>query len=323
MLKKSLEKYQAIIYIASIVIGLGFGSKFATLSSSLEAFLLPTLALLLYATFTQVSLSTLNHAFQDIRFISIALVGNFIFIPLIVWGLLHLLPNNPAMRLGVVLVLLVPCTDWFITFTQLGGGDTKRAIAFSPISLLFQMVLLPVYTFILLGNELTITNAKFDLFVAFFGIILFPLLMAFITEKWAESSPRKQRIIDNLGWFPVPLLAIVVFMIAASQASTIFEATSLLWYPTMVFTAFPIITLFLAKGLSFMAKLPVRQSRVLAFSLGSRNSFVVLPLALALPPSFQLAGLVIVLQSLIELFAMSIYIWFIPNVWFRRLSADD
>ena len=43
--------------------------------------------------------------------------------PLTVWGLLAFLPDDPAIRLGVLLVLLVPCTDWYITFTHLGGGD--------------------------------------------------------------------------------------------------------------------------------------------------------------------------------------------------------
>ena len=45
----------------------------------------------------------------------------------------------------MLLVLLVPCTDWFITFTRLGGGDTLRAITVTPLNLLVQLLLLPVY----------------------------------------------------------------------------------------------------------------------------------------------------------------------------------
>lgn len=55
------------------------------------------------------------------------------------------LPDDPALRLGVRLALLVPCTDWFITFTQLGRGNTSRAIAVTPLNLLLQLLLLPVY----------------------------------------------------------------------------------------------------------------------------------------------------------------------------------
>ena len=69
-------------------------------------------------------------AFRDRRFIGTALAGSFLPIPLIVLGFVTLLPGHDAIRLGVALVLMVPCTDWFITFTRLGRCDAERAIAF-------------------------------------------------------------------------------------------------------------------------------------------------------------------------------------------------
>lgn len=58
------------------------------------------------------------------------------------------------------------------------------------------------------------------------------------------------------------------------------------------------------------------QGRVLAFSFGTRNSFVVLPLALALPPSSDLAVVTIVFQSLVELLGVGVYLWWIPQKLF-------
>jgi arsenite transporter len=120
----------------------------------LESALLPVLGLLLYATFTQVPMSRLRNAFTDSRFLAAAIMGNFVVIPGISWGLLHITPDDPAIRLGVLMVLLVPCTDWFITFTQL-GGDARRAMAFAPISLLLQIALLPAFLWIFLGEGFT------------------------------------------------------------------------------------------------------------------------------------------------------------------------
>jgi hypothetical protein len=54
-------------------------------------------------------------------------------------------------------------------------------------------------------------------------------------------------------------------------------------------------------------------SRALVFSLGTRNSFVILPLTLALPAQWQAATLVVVLQSLVELFGMIVYVWVVPR----------
>ena len=125
MKREALEKYQVFIYLTGILIGLLVGVKFPEQSEILEWALWPLLGMLLYTTFTQVPLGHLREAFSDSRFMLAAVIGNFVVLPLIVWGLMSVGPNLPAVKLGILLVLLVPCTDWFITFTHLGGGDTK------------------------------------------------------------------------------------------------------------------------------------------------------------------------------------------------------
>lgn len=59
--------------------------------------------------------------------------------------------------------------------------------------------------------------------------------------------------------------------------------------------------------------LPVRQARTLLFSFATRNSFVVLPFALALPAAWDVAALVIVFQSLIELFGVLVLLCLVPR----------
>jgi len=88
----------------------------------IEVLLWPALAALLSTTFVQVPLLHVRDAFRDRRFVLASLLGNFVLIPLGVWLILPWLPDDPALQQGVLLVLLVPCTDWFITFTQLGQG---------------------------------------------------------------------------------------------------------------------------------------------------------------------------------------------------------
>lgn len=311
-----LEKYQVFIYLAAISCGLLVGTVVPNQVGILELLLWPSLGLLLYATFTQVPLCHLREAFGDSRFIASAVIGNFILLPFVVWGLLIVTPSEPAVRLGILLVLLVPCTDWFITFTHLGGGDTKHAVAFSPISLILQIALLPFYLWLFLGSDFAASVAQREMLVAFAGLIMLPLLAAFMTEKWTEASPHRRYIIDRLGWLPVPLLAIVVFSIAAAQVGIVMDSANLLGHLLLIFGAFLVIAGLISRGLSLVFRLPPRQGRVLAFSMGSRNSFVVLPIALALPSSYDLAVVVIVFQSLVELFGMVAYLWWVPKKLF-------
>ncbi|HXF89309.1 MAG TPA: arsenic resistance protein, partial [Xanthobacteraceae bacterium] len=114
MTRQHVERYQVWIYVVAIMLGLALGHVAPELVDFFAAILWPALGLLLYATFTQVPLTHLPDAFRDRRFMGAVLLGNFVVVPVVVWLLLALVPADPAVRLGVLLVLLVPCTDWFI-----------------------------------------------------------------------------------------------------------------------------------------------------------------------------------------------------------------
>ncbi|MFN2344247.1 MAG: arsenic resistance protein, partial [Dermatophilaceae bacterium] len=99
------------VYLVAIGAGLVLGSAVPELGGPAETVLWPTIGVLLYVTFVQVPLLHLRPALRDTRFSGAALVGNFIVLPPAIWLLVQALPLDPALRLGVLLVLLVPCTD--------------------------------------------------------------------------------------------------------------------------------------------------------------------------------------------------------------------
>ncbi|MCA1772431.1 MAG: arsenic resistance protein, partial [Halomonas sp.] len=116
MTRETLEKCQVWLYLTAIIAGFGIGARWEAVQVW-EVALWPLLGVLLYATFTQVPLLHISQAFKDRRFMSALALGNFIIMPLVVWGLATLFGLEGAVLLGVLLVLLVPCTDWFISFT--------------------------------------------------------------------------------------------------------------------------------------------------------------------------------------------------------------
>jgi ACR3 family arsenite efflux pump ArsB len=75
------------------------------------------------------------------------------------------------------MVLLVPCTDWFVTFTHLGQGIARLAVAVVPVQLWVQLGLLPVHLWLFLGPGLVAVaagpflRAFVGLIAAFFGIV--------------------------------------------------------------------------------------------------------------------------------------------------------
>jgi arsenite transporter len=316
-----LERNQFWIYLAAILVGLAFGALAPDLGPSLEALLWPVLGLLIYATFVQVPLLHVLDAFRDGRFALAIGVGNFVLVPLLVWGLLQWLPEDPALRLGVLLVLLVPCTDWFITFTQLGGGSTDRAIAVTPLNLIAQLLLLPLYLWLMLpAQDLGPVLEAETLLPPALGLIGLPLLAAGLTERWIEARPQRAMLRERLAWWPVPLLALVVLLIAAAQIDPVLTAGPVLGLVLPVFLAYLVGAALIARALATGLGLPHPEGRALAFSLGTRNSFVVLPFALSLPTGWETTVVVIVFQSLVELFGMLVYLWGLPHYLFRAAS---
>lgn len=313
----TLERRQVWIYLGAILAGLLSGSLWPGMQGTFEALLWPLLMLLLYASFVQVPLLHLREAFGDHRFLTAALTGNFVFLPLLVWGLVQWLPADPALRLGVLLVLLVPCTDWFITFTQLGAGNAARAIAMTPLNLLLQLLLLPLYLWLILGEGFSEFIQPAAIWPALF-VVLVPLAAAALSEGWIETSAPRAVVREQLAWWPVPLLALVVFLIAGAQVGAVRQTVYLLPVIVPLFVAFLALAALLAKGIARWLNLPADQGRTLAFSLGTRNSFVVLPFALSLPAGWELAAVVIVVQSLVELFGMLFYLWWVPRRLFGR-----
>jgi ACR3 family arsenite efflux pump ArsB len=106
----------------------------------------------------------------------------------------------------------------------------------------------------------------------------------------------------------------VVFLVAASQVHVVDASVHLLGPVAAVFGLYligaAVIGVLLARSLG----LPTPSARTVVFSLGTRNSFVVLPFALALPEAWQVAVVIVVLQSLVELWGMVAYLWVVPRV---------
>ncbi|MDO8861635.1 arsenic resistance protein [Haliea sp. E1-2-M8] len=314
----TLERRQVWIYLAAIVGGLLLGTLAPEVGPNFEVLLWPVLATLLYTTFVQVPLLHVRDAFRDRRFLLAVVLGNFLLLPVVVWLMLQWLPAEPALRLGVLLVLLVPCTDWFITFSQLGRGNTARAIAVTPLNLLLQLLLLPVYLWLMLPvTDFSEALRPESMLPAALTLIGLPLLAAALTERWVETQPERAVWRERLGWWPVPLLALVVFLIAGAQVGTVLKAGPILLRVLPVFVSFLLVAALLARGLTHWLQLPMDVGRTLAFSFGTRNSFVVLPFALALPVGWEATVVVVVFQSLVELFGMAFYLWWLPRRLFR------
>lgn len=322
MTRETLERQQVWIYLGAVGLGLILGTLVPGSGDAFELLVWPVIMLLLYTTFVQVPMTSIASAFKDARFLGAAIIGNFVILPLVVFGLVRVVTTDEVIRLGLLLVLLVPCTDWFITFTQLARGDVARATAVTPLNLVLQLVLLPFYLWLMSSGDFSAVFALEDVWPALV-VVLVPLLAAALSEVWFRRDRAGERVRELLGWGPVPLLAVVIFLVATAHVGAAADSLAVLPVVVVAAVGFLIAAVLVAKSLSSLFGLPHVQGRTLVFSFGTRNSFVVLPFALSLPTGWEIAAIVVVMQSLVELFAMVFYLWFVPRFLFPSTTITN
>ncbi|MFG1423117.1 arsenic resistance protein [Roseixanthobacter liquoris] len=318
--KEHLEGFQVWIYFAAILIGALVGLVFPN-SASLEPTINPALALMLFVTFLQVPLAHLREALRNIRFLGALIVANFVVIPLLAAGIFLFLPNEPMLRLAVLLVLLTPCIDYVVTFTHLGRGDARLLLAATPILLILQMLLLPAYLNVFMGAAAVDLVQPGPLIHAFVWLIAIPLLLAGVVQLLSPRYRAFCRTAAFLELLPVPATALVLFLVLASVMPQVGHAvdaalSALPFYVLFAMIA-PILGLVVAKGF----RLSAPASRAVIFSSATRNSLVVLPLAFAVPGGVPVLPAVIVMQTVVELLSALIYIRVVPR--FTAIALKD
>ncbi|MAM88893.1 arsenic resistance protein [Allohahella sp. A8] len=314
MTLEELESTQVCSYFIALVLGalVGFLSPSTGLLG--EGWIEPLLGVLLYAMFAQIPFLQLWKAFSHWRFMAALGVANFMIVPLLIWLMTRLLPEESPLLLGVSLVLLAPCIDYVVVFTQLGRGDAKLMLAATPLLLLLQIILVPLYLWLILGDSATSLFSAAPVLKAFVVLILIPLVLAIVTEWVGGRLHIAQRWQAATAWLPVPLMALVLFAIVASQLPKITDQLSLIGSAIPFFVAFMLIMPVIARVLSHSFRLEAAAGRALVFGASTRNSLVVLPLAFALPDSTRtLVAAVIVTQTLVELVGEVIYVRVVPK----------
>ncbi|WP_206472578.1 arsenic resistance protein [Dietzia sp. KRD202] len=310
-----MESHQVSLYLAGLVLGGVVGVLAPAVAGPAELAIQPVLALLLYATFLGIPFARIGRAFRDGRFLSTILAVNFLLVPPIVWLLTRIVAHDRVLLVGVLFVLLTPCIDYVLVFAGLAGADVHRLLAATPLLMLVQMVLLPLYLWLFVGPGF-VDAVEFDPFVrAFVLLIALPLVAAALTQFVAgrgERARAARALEQGASAAMVPLMVATLALVVASQISAVSERLGALVQVVPVYVAFAMVMVPVGMAAGRLAGLDVPGRRAIAFSGATRNSLVVLPLVLALPPAFDLAALVVVTQTLVELVAMVVLVRLVP-----------
>ncbi|TDL31772.1 arsenic resistance protein [Jeotgalibacillus sp. S-D1] len=297
------EKFHPLWITLSIGAGFLLGQS-SYIKGAASEFITPLLMIMLYFSFVQISLSQIKKGFTRKSFLWSSTVMNFVATPLLAWGVAALFfGDQPALWIGFIMLMVTPCTDWYIIFTGIAKGDTALSTSLLPINLLLQFILLPLYLYLFTG-----ASGMVDYSFVIEGIILvlfLPFLLSIASRKIILRN-KSSNFIEKIQHAPIIFLCLTIMALFASQGELVLEYGDLLLRVFFVVMFFFLLLFFIgrvvARGMGFSTE----ERASFHMTTIARNSPIALAIALTSFPNEPLIATVLIIAPLIELPVLAI-----------------
>ncbi|MDK7669323.1 arsenic resistance protein [Cytobacillus oceanisediminis] len=296
-----IEKFQTFIILIAVGIGLLLG-QFSFFEEHADSFIIPFLLFMLYGLFLTIPLKGLKNAFKNIKFLSTDVILNFLWTPLFAWGLGAIfLSEHPALWLGFILLLVTPCTDWYLIFTSIAKGNISLSTSVLPVNLILQVILLPIYILIFSGTIETVGVSTILESVVL--VLLVPFILASLTRNFLKKRQEilEKKIIPLFASSQMLFLCLAIVAMFASQGSYLLSNLEVIWLMLIPLSLFYMINFILAQTVGKVFKYNYEDTVSLSMTIIARNSPISLGIVLTAFPGQPLIALALIIGPLIEL----------------------
>lgn len=295
-----IEKLYSLIIFIAVIIGIGIG-QFEVIRDKAEIFIVPLLVIMLYITFLQIPFEDIKYSFKNVRFTYTSVIMNFIWTPVLAWVLaLLFLSDNPALWIGFVMLMVTPCTDWYLIFTGIAKGNVALSTSILPLNLILQILLLPMYLLIF-GGTTGVIDLSF-LVKSVLIVLFIPLTLAFITNALLKNKEQlKAKFITKLSVLPIFFLSLAIIAMFASQGRMLLDNLELMWQITVPILLFFSINFIIGQKIGRLMNFHYADRASLSLTTLARNSPIALAIAMTTFPNQPLIALTLVVGPLLEL----------------------
>jgi ACR3 family arsenite transporter len=262
---------------------------------------------MMYPAMTNVRLGEVGEAFRSPRQLGVVLAFNYLAAPFVMYALANVFVTDPELRTGLVLYGLAPCIAMVIIFTFLAQGNTPMALVFVALNSVIQMILIPVYANVLIGDVAFDTSVVAQSVVLYLGL---PLALGVVT-RLAVVRRRGEAGMDALkpalnGVSILGLLFTLIVMFAL-KGDLILEQPVIVVEMAIPMTMFFAAMFFTVLLVGWRLRFGYRDAVAVAFNATGRDFEIAIAIAItAFSPTVALATVV---GPLIEVPVMLGFVW--------------
>ena len=262
---------------------------------------------MMYPAMTNVRLGEVGVAFRSPRQLGVVLGFNYLVAPFVMFGLAKVFVADAELRTGLILYGLAPCIAMVIIFTFLAKGNTPMALVFVALNSVAQMLLIPVYARLLIGD------VRFDVWVVAESVILYlglPLVLG-VATRMLVIRRRGEAGMDDVkpylnGLSILGLLFTLVVMFAL-KGDLILRRPAIVLEMAIPMTLFFVAMFFAVLAVGWRLRFQYRDAVAVAFNATGRDFEIAIAIAItAFSPTVALATVV---GPLIEVPVMLFLVW--------------
>jgi len=270
------------------------------------------LFMMMYPAMANIKFEDLGKATRSPKQLLIVAFFNYAIAPFFMLLLAKIfLSSEPDLYTGLVLYGLAPCIEMVIVFTYLSAGNGPLAIILVALNSIIQMLLIPVYAKLLLGD------VHFDVWVVGESVVLYlglPLIAGMLTRFWGvkkrgeEWFHKLKFYLDTLSIVGLLFTLVVMF---ALKGDLILEKPFLIVQMAIPMTLFFWIMFVVVYLTGWKLGLNYKDAVAVGFNSTGRDFEIAIAIAItAFNPTVALAT---VIGPLIEVPVMLALVWFAKN----------
>jgi ACR3 family arsenite efflux pump ArsB len=244
IIRDHLDKFLAIYVVIAIVIGLLAGyfdfRWIAANKDLIKDLQLVAIIIMIFPMMVMMNFRGLGTALKNWKLLTIVLLMNFGWGPIMAILLGDAFVSSPLVRLGLFLAWLVPCSSMSVGYVGLMRGNIEASTAMVTVTFLIAIPIIPIFAS-LYGAAYHVQVSVMLLVVTIIEIIIVPLLVGIPTHEILVKRLGKDRFkavtplfptVTMLGMF---MIIFVIFFGESRMIITNLHAVFGVFYSALVF----------------------------------------------------------------------------------------